>query len=93
MSKNIISRLTESTKRGIVKWSIKPDGSLHSAMGKQFIKLVYGKQSGIVTAEISYGITAAIGKEEAPARYSSRDETDLHLLFHAALKSLAKISN
>jgi hypothetical protein len=92
MSINTIPRLTESTKRGIIKWSVEPDGSLRSAMGTQSIKLIYGKRDGIVTAEISGGITAAMGKEKTPTKYSSKEESDIHLLFSAALKSLAKLS-
>ena len=50
MSKNILPLLTQSTKKGIIKWSVEPDGSLRSAMGTHSIKLLYGKKDAIVVA-------------------------------------------
>ena len=93
MSKNILPLLMQSTRKGIVKWSVEPDGSLRSAMGRQSIKLIYGKSDGIVTAEISDGITAAMRKEKTPTKFSSREAGDVSLLFCAALKSIGKNSN
>jgi hypothetical protein len=75
------------------KWAVEPDGSLRSAMGKQSIKLIYGKKDGVVTAEISEGITAAIQKEQTPTKFSSKEASDVNLLFYAALESIGKNSN